>query len=82
MKNIQYFLPENFHFLVVKFSIYLNRHVFLMFFFFFFFFFCFFFCFIYKSPRRSLPSYESTDLSIQEKKHKIDFVNSDHSGHL
>ena len=30
MKNIRIFLPENFHFLVVKFSIYLNRHVFVM----------------------------------------------------
>ena len=30
MKNIS-FLSENFHFLVVKFSIYLNRHVFIMF---------------------------------------------------
>ena len=30
MKNIRYFLSENFHFLVVKFSVYLNRHVFIM----------------------------------------------------
>ena len=30
MKNINFFLSENFHFLVVKFSIYLNRHVFVM----------------------------------------------------
>ena len=30
MKNIRIFLPENFHFLVVKFSVYLNRHVFVM----------------------------------------------------
>ena len=29
MKN-QNFLSENFHFLVVKFSVYLNRHVFVM----------------------------------------------------
>ena len=30
MKNIRFFLPENFHFLVVKFSIYLNRRVFVL----------------------------------------------------
>ena len=30
MKNIGVFLSENFQFLVVKFSIYLNRHVFIM----------------------------------------------------
>ena len=30
MKNIRLFLSENFHFLVVKFSVYLNRHVFVM----------------------------------------------------
>ena len=30
MKNIRVFLSENFHFLVVKFSSYLNRHVFVM----------------------------------------------------
>ena len=30
MKNISEFLSENFHFLVVKFSVYLNRHVFVM----------------------------------------------------
>ena len=30
MKNIIFFLSENFHFLVVKFSIYLNRHVFVI----------------------------------------------------
>ena len=30
MKNIRVFLPENFQFLEVKFSIYLNRHVFVM----------------------------------------------------
>ena len=29
-KNIKKNLSENFHFLVVKFSIYLNRHVFVM----------------------------------------------------
>ena len=31
MKNIRIFLSENFHFLVVKFSVYLKRHVFVMF---------------------------------------------------
>ena len=30
MKNIRVFLSENCHFLVVKFSVYLNRHVFVM----------------------------------------------------
>ena len=30
-ENIRIFLTENFHFLVVKFSVYLNTHVFLMF---------------------------------------------------
>ena len=30
MKKNQNFLPENLHFLVVKFSVYLNRHVFVM----------------------------------------------------
>ena len=30
MKNIRVFLTENFQFLEVKFSIYLNRHVFVM----------------------------------------------------
>ena len=30
MKNIKFFLSENFHFLVVKFSVYLNRRVFVM----------------------------------------------------
>ena len=30
MKNIRVFLSENFQFLEVKFSIYLNRHVFVM----------------------------------------------------
>ena len=29
MKNIRNFLSENIHFLVVKFSVYLNRHVFI-----------------------------------------------------
>ena len=31
MKNIRIFLSEIFHFLVVKFSVYLNRHVFVKF---------------------------------------------------
>ena len=31
MKNIRLLIHENFHFLVVKFSVYLNRHVFVMF---------------------------------------------------
>ena len=31
MKNIRIFLTENFHFFVVKFSVYLNRYVFIMF---------------------------------------------------
>ena len=30
MKNLRIFLSENFHFLVVKFSVYLNRCVFVM----------------------------------------------------
>ena len=30
MKNIRIFLSENFHLLVVKFSVHLNRHVFVM----------------------------------------------------
>ena len=30
MKKYQDFLSENFHFLVVKFSVYLNRYVFVM----------------------------------------------------
>ena len=30
MKNIRIFLSENFHFLVVKFSVYLNRSVFVL----------------------------------------------------
>ena len=30
MKNYQDFLSENFHFLMVKFSVYLNRRVFVM----------------------------------------------------
>ena len=32
MKNIRIFLSENFHFLMVKFSVYLNRRVFVMYF--------------------------------------------------
>ena len=31
MKNIRFFLSENIHVLVVKFSVYLNRHVYVMF---------------------------------------------------
>ena len=31
MKNIRFFLSESFYFLMVKFSVYLNRHVFVMF---------------------------------------------------
>ena len=30
MKNIRIFISENFHFLVVQFSVYLNRRVFVM----------------------------------------------------
>ena len=30
MKNIKNFLSESFHFLGIKFSVYLNRHVFVM----------------------------------------------------
>ena len=30
MRNIRFFLSENFQFLVVQFSVYLNRHVFVM----------------------------------------------------
>ena len=30
MKNIRFFLSEIFHFLIVKFSVYLNGHVFVM----------------------------------------------------
>ena len=30
MKNIRIFLSENFHFLVIKFSVYLNRRVFVI----------------------------------------------------
>ena len=29
-EKYQHFLSENFHFLVVKFSVYLNKHVFVM----------------------------------------------------
>ena len=44
MKNIRIFLSDFFfHFLVVKFSVYLNSHVFVMFIFYFLFFFFFFF---------------------------------------
>ena len=37
---------------------------------------------MYKSSRCVLPSLESTGLSVQEKKRKIDFQDGDHSGHL
>ena len=37
---------------------------------------------IYKSPRCFLPSLESTGLSVQEKKRKIDFQDGRHGGHL
>ena len=30
MENIRFFLSENLHILVVKYSVYLNRHVFVM----------------------------------------------------
>ena len=30
MKTVRFFFSENFHFLVVNFSLYLNRHVFVM----------------------------------------------------
>ena len=30
MKNIRFFLSENYHILVVKFSVYLNMHIFVM----------------------------------------------------
>ena len=30
MKNIRIFVSEEFHFLVLKFSVYLNRHFFIM----------------------------------------------------
>ena len=36
--------------------------------------------FIYKSPRHFPPSLESTGLSVQEKKHKIDFQDGGHLG--
>ena len=37
---------------------------------------------IYKSPQCFLPSFESTGLSVQEKKRKIDFQDGSHGGHL
>ena len=37
---------------------------------------------IYKSPQCFLPSSESTGLSVQEKKRKIDFQDGGHGGHL
>ena len=36
---------------------------------------------IYKSPKCFLPSFESTGLSVQEKKQKIDFQDGCHSPH-
>ena len=38
--------------------------------------------FIHKSPRYFLPSFESTGLSVQEKKHKIDFQDGSNLGDL
>ena len=38
--------------------------------------------FIYKSPRCFLPSFESTGLSVQKKKKKIDFQDGCHLGFL
>ena len=38
--------------------------------------------FIYKSSRCFLASLESTGLSVQEKKRKIDFQDGGHGGHL
>ena len=40
------------------------------------------FFFIYKSPRCFLPSFESTGLSFQEKKRKIDFQDGSRGGYL
>ena len=37
---------------------------------------------IYKSLRCFLPSFISIGLSVQEKKRKIDFLDSGHGGHL
>ena len=37
---------------------------------------------IYKTPRCFLASLESTGLSVQEKKRKIDFQDGGHGGHL
>ena len=37
---------------------------------------------IYKSLRCCLPSFESTDLSVQEKKRKIDFQDCRHGGYF
>ena len=36
---------------------------------------------IYKSPKCLLPSFESTGLSVQEKKQKIDFEDGCHGAH-
>ena len=37
---------------------------------------------IYKSPQCFLPSFESTGLSLQKKKRRIDFRDDHHGGHL
>ena len=37
---------------------------------------------IYKSPQCFLPSFESTGLSVQEKKRKINFQDGCHGGHF
>ena len=37
---------------------------------------------IYESPQCFLPSFESTGLSVQEKRRKIDFQDGCHGGHL
>ena len=37
---------------------------------------------IYKSPKCFLPSFESNDFSVQEKKRKIGFQDGRHGGHL
>ena len=37
---------------------------------------------IYEPPQCFLPSFESTDLSFQEKRRKIDFQDGCHDGHL
>ena len=37
---------------------------------------------IYESPQCFLPSFESTGLSVKEKRRKIDFQDGCHGGHL